>query len=408
MSKCLICSSGVHTFLDFGQQPIANGFLKEHQFPDEYFFHMQIGFCQNCKMVQLLDQPDRDQMFHDNYAFYSSTSDYMQKHFKELADLVITSQSLKENSFVIEIGCNDGIMIQNFMERGIGHLGIEPSKNVALVAKSKGINVTSEFFDEELAEDTLKKYGKADVILSANVMCHIPYMHSIFKGVTRLLKEDGVFIFEDPYVGDIVQKASFDQIYDEHTFLFSVLSISFLADMHGLELVDVQHQVTHGGSMRYVLALKGQKKVSINVLNQLNIEKKIGLESIDAYQKFSIRVLEVKTNLMKLLNQLRDEGKKVIAYGATSKSTTVTNFFGITSDHIEFICDTTPTKQNKYSPGSHIPVVPYEKFREVDPDYVVLFAWNHAEEIMEKEREYVYSKGIKWILYVPDVEVVDG
>jgi methylation protein EvaC len=408
MSKCLICNSKVDTFLDFGQQPIANGFLKEQQFSDEYFFHMQIGFCPNCKMVQLLDQPDREKMFHENYAFFSSTSNYMQKHFKQFADSVISTQSLKKESFVVEIGCNDGIMIQNFMEKGIGHLGIEPSENVAKVAQSKGINVTSEFFGEELAEETIVKYGKADAILSANVMCHIPYMHSIFKGVTKLLKEDGVFIFEDPYVGDIVHKASFDQIYDEHTFLFSVLSISFLADMHNLELVDVQHQITHGGSMRYVIAHKGQKNVSINVFNQLEIEEKIGLESINAYQEFASKVLVVKRNLMKLLNQLRDEGKKVIAYGATSKSTTVTNFFGITPDHIEFICDTTPTKQHKFSPGSHIPVVPYEKFRESDPDYVVLFAWNHAEEIMEKEREYVDSKGIKWILYVPDVKVVNG
>jgi methylation protein EvaC len=408
MDKCLICDSVVHTFLDFGPQPIANGFLSEKQFSDEYFFHMQIGFCSNCKMVQLLEQPDREKMFHENYAFFSSTSSYMQKHFNEFANSVIFNQSLKKTSFVVEIGCNDGIMLQNFKEKGIKHLGVEPSENVASVARSKGINVTSEFFDEDLAEETIANYGKADAILSANVMCHIPYMHSIFKGVSKLLKDDGLFIFEDPYAGDIVQKASFDQIYDEHTFLFSVLSVHFLASMHNLELVDVEHQVTHGGSMRYFIAHKGQKNISENVNDQINFEKKLNLDSLNAYKKFASKVHEVKNNLMTLLNKLRSEEKIVVAYGATSKSTTVTNFFGITPDHIEFICDTTPTKHHKFSPGTHIPVVPYEAFKEAIPDYVVLFAWNHAEEIMEKERAYFKSNSIKWILYVPDVKVANG
>ncbi|MBL4711238.1 MAG: class I SAM-dependent methyltransferase [Gammaproteobacteria bacterium] len=407
MKKCLICSSEVEKFIDLGQQPIANGFLKKEQFKSEYYFHMEVAFCPKCKMVQLVEQPDREQMFHENYAFFSSTSNYMKEHFHQFASSVIKLQSLKEDSLVVEIGCNDGIMIQNFMQEGIRHLGVEPSKNVAEVAKSKGINVTTEFFDVKLAEDTIAECGKADAILSANVMCHIPYMHSIFEGIEKLLKDDGVFIFEDPYVGDIIQKASFDQIYDEHTFLFSVMSVSYLAGMHNLEVIDTEYQITHGGSMRYTLAHKGRKNISDNVEKQLQKEKDLGLDTLSAYERFTDKVLVVKNDLMKLLNQLKDEGKKVVAYGATSKSTTVTNFFGISPEHIEFICDTTPTKHNKFSPGAHIPVIPYEKFRESNPDYVVLFAWNHAKEIMEKEKEYMESNGIKWIMYVPDVKVVD-
>lgn len=407
MKKCLICSSDIENFIDFGQQPIANGFLLEKDFDKEYFFQMEVGFCPKCKMVQLLEQPNREQMFHENYAFFSSTSNYMKQHFKEFANSVIELQTLKEDSFVVEIGCNDGIMIQNFMQQGIGHLGVEPSKNVAQVAKDKGINVTTEFFDAKLAENTIPEYGKADAILSANVMCHIPYMHSIFDGIEKLLKEDGVFVFEDPYAGDIIQKASFDQIYDEHTFLFSVLSVSYLANMHNLEVIDVEHQITHGGSMRYTLAHRGKKTISPNVEKQIKIEKDLGLDSLKAYQEFTEKVLIVKKNLMDLLNKLKSEGKKVVAYGATSKSTTVTNYFGITPEHISFICDTTPTKHNKFSPGAHIPVLPYENFRESNPDYVLLFAWNHAKEIMEKEEEYMRTNGIKWIMYVPDVEVFD-
>jgi len=407
MKNCLICNSDVKTFIDLGQQPIANGFLLEPQFKNEYFFKMEVGFCPKCKMVQLLEQPDREQMFHENYAFFSSTSNYMKEHFKNFASSIIDLQSLNKSSFVVEIGCNDGIMIQNFKEKNIGHLGVEPSRNVAEVAKSKGINVTSEFFDSKLAENAVSKYGKADAIISANVMCHIPYMHSIFDGIEKLLKDDGVFVFEDPYAGDIVQKASFDQVYDEHTFLFSVLSVSHLAQMHNLEVINAQPQITHGGSMRYTIAHKGKKEISKNVAKQIEIEKNLGLDSIAAYQEFTNKVLVVKNDLIALLEKLKYEGKKVVAYGATSKSTTVTNFFGITPEHVSFIYDTTPTKHNKFSPGAHIPVLPYEEFRKSNPDYVLLFAWNHAKEIMEKEIEYMKDNGIKWIIYVPDVRVVD-
>lgn len=405
-SKCLICEEKLVPFINFGKQPIANGFLTQDQFDNEYFFEMSVAFCPKCKMVQLVEQPDREQMFHENYAFFSSTSNYMKEHFKKFAYSTIEKQNLNKNSFVVEIGCNDGIMIHNFLNEGIPHLGVEPSGNVAQVAKEKGINVTSEFFDVTLAENVIKDYGKADAILSANVMCHIPYMHSIFEGIEKLLKEDGIFSFEDPYVADIVQKASFDQIYDEHTFLFSVMSVNYLANMHNLEVIDVEPQITHGGSMRYTLAHKGSKEISENVAKQITLEKELGLDTIDAYNEFTRKVNVVKNDLMKLLNQLKDDGKKVVAYGATSKSTTVTNYFGIKPDHVGFICDTTPTKHNKFSPGAHIPVIPYEDFRKSNPDYVLLFAWNHAKEIMEKECDYMRENNIKWIIYVPDVKVV--
>jgi len=405
VSKCLVCNDNFNPFVDFGDMPIANAFSLKEELFNEYTFAMKVGFCENCNMVQLIEQPDREKMFHENYAFFSSTSNYMINHFNDFASSVISLQGLNENSFVLEVGCNDGIMLQSFLSNKIPCLGIEPSQNVANVAIEKGIEVITEFFDQPLAQHISKMYQKADAILSANVMCHIPYIHSIYDGVKFLLKDDGVFIFEDPYLGEIIEKTSFDQIYDEHVFLFSALSISYIANAHDLELVDVEPQITHGGSMRYTIAHKGLKEVSQNVNRLIEQEKSIGLDNQHAYMNFTKSVDKIKDDLISLLTKLKNEGKKVVAYGATSKSTTVTNYFGITPDLVDCIYDTTPIKQNKYSPGAHIPVLPYNQFRESNPDYVLLFAWNHAEEIMKKESDYMGKKR-HWITYIPDVRVI--
>ena len=405
MSKCLICDSEYSSFVDFGVMPIANAFATKEQIKNEYTFPMKVGFCGNCNMVQLVEQPDREKMFHENYAFFSSTSNYMKEHFKLFANSVSELQDLNENSFVVEVGCNDGILLENFIIENIPCLGVEPSENVAQVAMEKGIEVIMKFFDRPLAEHILQSHQKADAILSANVMCHIPYIHSIYDGVKTLLKEDGVFIFEDPYLGEIIEKTSFDQIYDEHVFLFSALSVNYLANMHDLELVNVEPQITHGGSMRYTIAHKGVKTVSQNVINLIKKEKKLGLDKKQSYLSFTDNVNKIKNDLINLLTKLKNDGKKVVAYGATSKSTTVTNYFGITPDLVECIYDTTPIKQNKLSPGAHIPVLPYNQFRESDPDYVLLFAWNHATEIMKKESDYM-GNNRHWITYIPNVKVI--
>ena len=405
MAKCLISGSDYDHFIDFGEMPIANAFGSMEAMIDEYTFPMKVGFCVESKMVQLVNQPSRERMFHENYAFFSSTSDYMKKHFKKFASSVSELQSLSRDSLVVEIGSNDGIMLQNFLESNIPCLGIEPSKNVAKVASDKGIDVITEFFDMQLAESIVQTHGKADAILSANVMCHIPYMHSIYDGVKFLLKEDGVFIFEDPYLGEIIEKSSFDQIYDEHVFLFSALSISHLANMHDLELIDVEHQITHGGSMRYTVAHKGAKKVSENVVNLIDKERKLGLDNQEAYSSFSDDVDKIKNDLIALLTKLKAEGKKIVAYGATSKSTTVANYFGITPDLVECIYDTTPIKIDKFSPGTHIPIYDHAKLVDKYPDYLLLFAYNHAKEIFLKENSFKKQHG-KWITYVPKIEIV--
>jgi methylation protein EvaC len=213
-------------------------------------------------------------------------------------------------------------------------------------------------------------------------------------------------MFEDPYLGDVIEKTSYDQIYDEHTFLFSLASISHLYGQYGMEVTDVEPQITHGGSMRYVIARKGARPVSANVAAQREKEIALGLHQPETYDRFRRNCEQSRERLMALLNKLKAEGKRVVGYGATSKSTTITNYCGITPELVEFISDTTPIKQGKFSPGAHIPVRPYEEFERNHPDYALLFAWNHAREIMEKEDAFRAGGG-KWIVYVPKVAVQD-
>lgn len=406
MKHCHICNSPVEPFISFGKMPIANGFLSPEEFASEYFFELKVGFCEECKMVQLTEFVDREKMFHDHYAFYSSTSSRMALHFKNLADIVCQKYLRDTDPFVVEIGSNDGIMLQNFAKAGIRHLGVEPSANVAQVAIDKGITTITEFFDEVLAQNIIKRNGQSDAILAANVMCHIPYLHSVVAGIKVLLKPEGVFIFEDPYLGDIVEKTSYDQIYDEHAFYFSLASISYLFEQHGLEVIDVVPQDVHGGSMRYIIAHKGVKKISVAVIKQSKKEKELGLHLPGTFERLRQNIESSRDQLMKLLTGLRKQGERIVGYAATSKSTTVTNYCGITPDLLEFISDTTPIKQGKYSPGAHIPVRKYQEFSDNYPEYALLFAWNHAEEIMAKEQKFIESGG-KWIVYVPKVQVLE-
>jgi len=402
---CLACDAPVSSFMSFGPQPLANGFLTPDQFDREYFFEMKVASCAKCGMFQLLEQPDREQMFNQNYAFFSGTSRGMAMHFEQLANDVMQHVLKGTNDpLAVEIGCNDGIMLKHFAKAGVRHLGVEPSANVAAVAKSNGVNVVSRFFDEACAEDIIRQYGQADVFLAANVMCHIPYMHSIIKGIQKLLKPEGVVIFEDPYLGDVLEFTSYDQVYDEHVFLFSVTSVNNLFAKYGMEVYDAQPQETHGGSMRYFICRRGRRPMTKAVLAQMDKEKAWNILSPATYERFRRNCEKSRDDLKSILENLRKKGKRVIGYAATSKSTTIINYCGLTTDHIEFISDTTPIKQGKFSPGKHIPVKAYEEFQKKYPDYALLFAYNHSKEIMAKEKDFM-GRGGQWIMYVPQVKI---
>lgn len=402
-SDCLNCKAPVEPFIDLGRMPIANAFLREEDAANEYFFNLRVGFCPACTMVQLTELVDRDRMFHDQYPFFSSTSARMAEHFQRLAEEVMRER-LPADAFVVEIGSNDGITLQHFARAGIRHLGIEPSANVAEVARGRGVNTISRFFDAQTARDIAAEYGQASAFLGANVMCHIPYIHSVVEGIQLLVARTGVVIFEDPYLGDIVAKTSYDQIYDEHALYFCVSSVAALFAQHGMEIIDVVPQEVHGGSMRYVIGHAGQHPVSPRVAAQVAHEQELGLAKPETYRALRQRIEKSREDLVAVLRRCKAEGKRVVGYAATSKSTTVTNYCGIGPDLVEFISDTTPIKQGKVSPGTHIPIRPHAEFVRAYPDFALLFGWNHALEIMANEQAFRAGGG-KWIHYVPEVRV---
>lgn len=404
-NACRVCSSETKFVISYGKMPLANAFLTPEQFDKEYFFELAVSFCPSCRMFQLIDQPDPEMMFHEEYAFFSGTSKAMGLHFERKALSHIEEFIPEQKSaFVVELGSNDGIMLRHFAQRGIKHLGIEPSANVAQVARQNGVETIVEFFSKETARKVLESHGKADIISASNVMCHIPDLRSVGQGVQVLLKDSGVFEFEDPYLGSMIEKTSYDQIYDEHVYIFSVTSVENAFAPYGLEVFHVVPLETHGGSMRYHLCRKGAHEIRESVRIQKDIEKRAGLDRFETYQKFAANCEKNKNDLVALLKDLKADGRRVVGYAATSKSTTILNYCGIGPDLIECIYDTTPLKQGKFTPGMHIPVRGFDEFYAKAPDYAVLFAWNHAKEILSKEQDFTAS-GKSWITFCPTVKV---
>ena len=317
---CRSCETSLKPFMSFGQQPIANGFIDASAIEDEYFYELEVAVCSNCGLFQLVNQPDANMMFHENYAFFSKSSKGMQRHFADFSDYVRQNFLTSASPFVVEIGSNDGIMLQNFANWNITHLGIEPSRNVSEEAKRNGVETLCAFFGEETSETVCDQYGRADAIISANVICHIPDINSVAKGVVKLLKPEGVFIFEDPYLGDVVSKTSYDQIYDEHVFLFSVGSVKNIFEKFGLTLIDVLPQTTHGGSMRYVLGREQYHEISDNVHKQIAKETALGLSAESTYDAFRKNCEKSKADLVKLLTELKAKKKKVVAMPPPQKA----------------------------------------------------------------------------------------
>ncbi len=291
--------------------PIANGFLDRSQFAEERHAELAVGFCARCGMVQLAGEVAREKMFHDNYAFFSSTSAAMAAHFRRFAEEVLAARLAGRDAFVVELGSNDGILLRHFARAGIRHLGVEPSANVAQAARSRGVRTVVEFFDEELARGIVAEHGQADAVLGANVMCHLPYLHSVASGVRLLLKPRGVLVFEDPYLGDMIEKTSYDQIYDEHAFYFSVTALERLFGEHGMEIVDVAPQKVHGGSMRYTVAHRGAHARSAAVDRQVARERELGLGEPATFERFRRSVEASRDELTRLLRRLKAEGRRV-------------------------------------------------------------------------------------------------
>ncbi|CAN2246076.1 AdoMet_MTases domain containing protein [actinobacterium SCGC AAA044-D11] len=385
--------------------PIANGFHSSIHF-DPYRYELVTSFCNDCKLFQIVNQPEKELMFHDSYPFFTGLSKSMTDHFWQLVDdSVLPLVHAVTDPFILEIGSNDGTLLQRIKAKGIRHLGVDPSANVVDRAISNGINSLNVFFGEEAATDIVTNYGFANVIVAANVICHLPDLADLMRGISKLLHSEGTFIFEEPYLGSMIELVSFDQIYDEHVFIFSLISVSNICNEFGLELYDAIKQPTHGGSMRYFVSHKGKRTKSERLVNLLKSENAKGLDKLQTYLDFQINCELKKTKLNSLIASIKQHGKSIGGYAATSKSTTILNYCGIDSDSIDFICDSTPEKMNTFAPGTNIPIVSVDFMHANQPDYLLLFAWNHEHEIMEKEKNLL-NDSVQWIKFVPEVGIV--
>jgi methylation protein EvaC len=393
-------------FIDFGRQPVSNTFVRPERAAEEVYYRLAVGLCTSCTMVQQLEELPRRRMFHEDYPYRTASSAAMTKHFEQVAAHYLETELTGDDPLVVEIGSNDGILLKTIKDVGVRHVGVDPSDKASVTAADKGVNVLIDFFDERTAAAVHAEHGPADLIFSANTTSHITYIDSVFRGVEALLKPDGILVLEDRYIADIVRDTIFDQIYDEHFYIFGVRSVQALVARFGLELVDVEHLAVHGGSIRYTIAKRGSGRVvSESVARMIAEEHEFGLSGIEVYRRFGVRAQRIVKELTDLLTKLRTEGRRVVGYGATAKSATVTNYGGIGTALIPYVCDSIPEKQGRVTPGSHIPVVPSEAFTDPYPDYAVLFAWSHAEEIIAKETGFKAAGG-RWILYVPQLRIL--
>jgi SAM-dependent methyltransferase len=384
--------------------PLANALLKEDELkkPEETY-PLDLVFCPLCALVQITETVPPEKLFSE-YLYFSSFSDTMLNHSRELVSRLTSKQSLNEKSLVVEIASNDGYMLQYYKEKNIPVLGIEPARNIALVAeKERGIPTLCEFFRVELAQQ-LKDDGKqADVIHAHNVLAHVADLNGFVEGIRILLKGEGLAVIEVPYVKDMIYRCEFDTIYHEHLCYFSLTALESLFRRHGLIIQDVQCVSIHGGSIRLFVGHQTQN-ISSDVDVLLKEESEWGVHRIDFYQEFSHRVEGLKVSLTTLLQELKIKGNRLAAYGAAAKGATLLNYFGIGEEILDFVVDRSPYKQGHYMPGVHLAIHSPAKLLEAMPDYVLLLAWNFVKEIKAQQTRYTQQGG-HFIIPVPEVRI---
>ena len=396
--KCKITNEKINPFMSFGKMPSANGFLDKEDFNKEFFYEMEVGFSEKISLLQLNEFSNPIKVHNERYPFYTSSSVYMKNHFKEFASW-LREKYLKDGSKLIEVGSNDGTLLENFRNTGVDVIGFEPSKTIAELANNKGVKTLNKFFNIQNLEMIKKFHSSVDIICSANVIAHIPDLTDVIKSVDKLLSDKGLLIFEEPYLGSMFSKVSYDQIYDEHIFMFYVSSIKKIFDLFDFELINVLPQNTHGGSMRYIIGRKNKHKKSEIISKFLDEEQSKKLDTIESCLDFKKACELSKKMTINKLNKLKENNKKICGYAATAKSTTVLNYCNIGNNIIDYICDTTKEKIGKFSPGAHIQIVSMEKFYEDMPDVAFLFAWNHKQEIFSKEKRFKENGG-SWFSHV--------
>ncbi len=405
LEVCRVCESrNLLLFLQLGPTPVPNGFLKaHHRHRAEKFYPLDVCFCKNCGLVQLAHVVSPKVMF-KNYVYIPSTSETMLTHFAALARQAIKKLNTEEGDLVLDIGSNDGTLLNSFKAQKMRILGVDPAENLAKKANQDGVQTICALFTKELAKEIRKKNKEAKIITATNVVAHVHDLDNFLEGIKILLSDDGLFISEFPYLLDLLEKVEFDTIYQEHLSYFSIYPFEKLLVKHGLTLIDVQRVPVHGGSVR-VFVSKKPSSVSRRVKKILQLEKKREILSSQTYLKFRKQVDRVRHELVQLLWGLRLKNKKIVGYGASAKGNIILNYCRIGPETLDYIVDSIPYKQGKYTPGMHIPIYPEAKLLEDMPDYTLLLAWNFADEIIKKQAEY-RKKGGKFILAIPKLAIV--
>ena len=389
-------------FLDLGLQPLANNYLKKNQLNNkEKKYRLKIGLDLKTKLVSINKPIASEIMFNSNYPYRSSMSKTMIKSFKDLSKFIKKRFKPKK---ILEIGSNDGSFIKNFSKKKT--IGIEPCSNVEKITKNKGFNTYPNYWNTTTAEKILRKDGKVDLIYSANTISHIENLGEVFKSIDIILNKNGIIVIEDPSLMECLKKNTYDQFYNEHIYVFSLVGIESILRKYNFEIFDIHNLRIHGGSNRYFIKRK-INKIPININVKINRKKEInyGIKKISTYTKFANRVKFSKKKLRKIFSQLKDKKKDIIGYGVTAKSTTILNYCNIDKKFISYFVDTTKDKQNKYTPGTKIPIYKYPGFIEKNIDYIFLGAWNFKEEIFKKEKKFI-RKGGKFIIHTPIPKII--
>jgi SAM-dependent methyltransferase len=366
-------------------------------------FPLEIGFCPVCTLVQVLETVPPEAVFHADYPYYSSYAETMLAHARRVASELIEERGLGPRSLVVELASNDGYLLVNFVERGIPVLGVDPAPGPAAVARRRGVDTRCAFFSDAMAEHLRDHGSAADVVIAMNVLAHVADTNGFVHGIHTLLKDDGVAVIEVPYVRHLIERSEFDTIYHEHLCYFSVTSLDQLFRRHGLFLNDLRHLTIHGGSLRLYVGL--HENVKPSVTSALAAESETGITRFDYYAKFAERVADIKRTLESDIRGLYNEGKRIAAYGAAAKGVILLNSLGIDNSVIEFVADRNVHKVGSYMPGLGIPVVPTDRLLSSMPDYVLLLAWNFADEILKQQIEY-RNRGGRFIIPLPAARVV--